>query len=172
MPGGRAIFSDQAMTTHIESVDPSGRRNFLVRIIQAIHATMGATLAFVLGGAILTPSFQRREAEWLGAGRVDLLREDEPLTVTLRVSRQDGYAQVVDRKVVYLVRSGQEVRALESTCTHLGCRTSYDREGKRIVCPCHGGVFGIDGRVLEGPPPTPLRPLATRVEGGQVLVQV
>lgn len=133
---------------------------------------MGATLAFVLGAAALSPSFDRREEEWLAAGQMDLLREDEPLTVTLRVSRQDGYAQVVDRKVVYLVRSGQDVRALESTCTHLGCRTSYDREGKRIVCPCHGGVFGIDGRVMEGPPPAPLRSLATRIDGDQILVQV
>ena len=133
---------------------------------------MGATLAFVLGGAILAPSFQRRAEEWLSAGRLDLLREDEPMAVTLRVSRQDGYAQVVDRKVVYLVRSGQDVRALESTCTHLGCRTSYDREGKRIVCPCHGGVFGIDGRVVAGPPPEPLRALPTRIDGDQILVQV
>jgi Rieske Fe-S protein len=160
------------MATQIEPADPSGRRNFFVRIIQGVHAAMGATLAFVLGGAVLAPSFQRREEEWLAAGRLNLLREDEPLAVTLRVSRQDGYAQVVDRKVVYLVRSGQEVRALESTCTHLGCRTSYDREGKRIVCPCHGGVFAIDGRVIGGPPPTPLRTLATRVDGDQILVQV
>lgn len=160
------------MVTQHEPADPSGRRGFFVRIIQAVHAAMGAALAFVLGGAILAPSFQRRDEEWLSAGRFDLLREDEPLAVTLRVSRQDGYAQVVDRKVVYLVRSGRDVRALESTCTHLGCRTSYDREGKRIVCPCHGGVFGIDGRVVEGPPPEPLRSLATRIDGDQILVQV
>lgn len=161
-----------SMTTPTEPAETAGRRGFLVRIIQAIHAAMAATLAFILGRATLAPSFQRREAAWLAAGRLDLLREDEPLAVTVRVSRQDGYAQVVDRKVVYLVRSGREVRALESTCTHLGCRTSYDREGKRIVCPCHGGVFGIDGRVIDGPPPAPLRSLATRVDGDQVLVQV
>jgi len=160
------------MTTPSDTVDPSGRRSFFVRIIQTVHAAIGGTVAFVLGGAILAPSFAKREPSWLSAGRVDLLREDEPLAVTLRVSRQDGYAQVVDRKVVYLVRSGQEVRALESTCTHLGCRTSYDREGKRIVCPCHGGVFGLDGRVLSGPPPAPLTALETRIDGDQILVQV
>lgn len=160
------------MSTQSAPADPTGRRSFFVRIIQTVHAAMGATLTFVLGGAILAPSFARREESWLAAGSVRLLREDEPMPVTLRISRQDGYAQVVDRKVVYLVRSGQDVRALESTCTHLGCRTSYDREGKRIVCPCHGGVFGVDGRVLDGPPPEPLRSLATRIDGDQVMVQV
>ena len=51
------------------------------------------------------------------------------MPVTLRVTRQDGYSQVVDRTVVYLVRTGeQDVRAMQSTCTHLGCRTAYDRK--------------------------------------------
>lgn len=152
-----------------ESTD---RRGFFVRVIQAVHAAIGGTLAVVLGGAVLAPSVTRREPGWLAAGSPSLLREDEPLAVTLRVQRQDGYAQVVDRKVVYLVRSGNEVRAFDSTCTHLGCRTSYDRDSKRILCPCHGGVFGIDGRVLGGPPPAPLRALPARVDGDQVLVQV
>jgi Rieske Fe-S protein len=75
--------------------------------------------------------------------------------------------------VVYLVRTGdQNVRALQSTCTHLGCRTSYDRKSKLILCPCHGGVFDVEGHVVSGPPPAPLPTLSTRIEDGQVLVQV
>ena len=95
------------------------------------------------------------------------------MPVTLRVTRQDGYSQVVDRTVVYLVRTGeQDVRAMQSTCTHLGCRTAYDRKSKRILCPCHGGVFDSQGNVVDGPPPAPLPTLTTRVENGHVLVQV
>jgi menaquinol-cytochrome c reductase iron-sulfur subunit len=150
-----------------------GRRGFVVRTIAAIQAVMGATIAYVFGGAILAPSFGRREESWLKAASIDALRDNEPVAVTLRIARQDGYAQIVDRTVVYLVKTGeQEVRALQSTCTHLGCRTSYDRRTKRILCPCHGGVFDAEGRVLEGPPPAPLPTLATRVEDGEVLVQI
>lgn len=150
-----------------------GRRNFLVRAIVAIQATIGATLAFILGSTTLAPSFSRREEIWLQAADLDSLPENLPVPVTLRVTRQDGYSQVVDRTVVYLVRTGeQDVRALQSTCTHLGCRTSYDRRSKRIVCPCHGGVFDTQGNVLEGPPPAPLPSMTTRIENGQVLVQV
>jgi menaquinol-cytochrome c reductase iron-sulfur subunit len=160
------------MTTPESPIDP-GRRSFLVRAVTAIHAAIGGTLAFVLGGAVLAPSFNKREADWLKAASLDALRDNEPVPVTLRVTRQDGYAQVVDRKVVYLVKTGtSEVRALESTCTHLGCRTSYDRQKQRIVCPCHGGQFGVDGSVKDGPPPEPLRSLQARVDGTDVLVQV
>jgi menaquinol-cytochrome c reductase iron-sulfur subunit len=150
-----------------------GRRSFLVRAISTVHAAMGATLAFILGGTILAPSFRRPESSWLRAGSLGSLRDNEAVPVTLRVARRDGYAQVVDSTVIYLVKMGErDVRALQSTCTHLGCRTSYDRESRRILCPCHGGVYDMQGNVLEGPPPTPLASLTTRIEDDQVLVQV
>ena len=150
-----------------------GRRNFLVRAITAIQATLGATVAFIVGATTLAPSFTRRDATWLQAAALDALPENQPVPVTLRITRNDGYSQVVDRTVVYLVRTGEEnVRALQSTCTHLGCRTSYDRKTKRILCPCHGGVFDVNGDVVAGPPPTPLPALETRVQDGQVMVQV
>jgi menaquinol-cytochrome c reductase iron-sulfur subunit len=150
-----------------------GRRNFLVRAIVAIQATIGAVVAFIIGSATLAPSFSAREDTWLRAVDLDTLPENQPVPVTLRVSRRDGYSHVVDRTVVYLVRTGdQNVRALQSTCTHLGCRTSYDRKSKLILCPCHGGVFDVEGHVVSGPQPAPLPTLSTRLEDGQVLVQV
>lgn len=161
------------MTEQQQPTYELGRRNFLIRTISAIHAAMGATLAFVLGGAVLAPSFEKRDASWLRAGALGGLRDNEPTPVTLRLARRDGYAQVVDRTVIYLVKvSEHEVRALHSTCTHLGCRTSYDRESRRILCPCHGGVYDVQGNVIEGPPPAPLASLTTRIEDGNVLVQV
>ena len=134
---------------------------------------MGATLAFIVGSTTLAPSFARVMRR--GCMRRSSIRcpRISPFPVTLRVTRQDGYSQVVDRTVVYLVRTGeQEVRAMQSTCTHLGCRTSYDRQSKRIKCPCHGGVFDTQGNVVDGPPPAPLPRLTTRVMDGQVQVQV
>lgn len=149
------------------------RRTVLIRFIQGIHALIGATLAFVVGGAVVAPSLTRREAQWLDAGPVDDLEDDTPLPITLRVARPDGASEVVDRRVVYLVRSaGAEPKALDSTCTHLGCRTRFNAETMHIECPCHGGKYDINGNVVAGPPPSPLRPLQTRIEDGRVLVEV
>ncbi len=161
------------MTEIQPSATSMGRRNFLVRTILAIQGAIVATVAFVLGWTTLAPSFSRRTESWLRAAELDSLPENQPVPVTLRITRTDGYAQVIDRTVVYLVRTGErDVRALQSTCTHLGCRTSYDRKTKRILCPCHGGVFDVQGNVLAGPPPAPLPSLTTRVENGNVMVQV
>lgn len=152
--------------------DSSARRGFIVRIIQGTYAVIGATLAFVVGGAVVAPSFGRRETMWLRAGDADSLEEGTPMPITLRVARPDGPAEVVDRKVVYLVKNGGDVRVLDSTCTHLGCRTRFNAETKQIECPCHGGVYDVNGNVVSGPPPAPLRTMTTRVENGKVMVQV
>ena len=150
-----------------------GRRSFLVRTMVALHGAIGATLAFILGSAALAPAFSRRADTWLRATALDNLPDGEPLAVTLRVARQDGFTQVVDRTVVYLMKTGDnEVRAMHSTCTHLGCRTSYDRETRQILCPCHGGVYDLNGQVVAGPPPSPLPQLNARIENGNVFVQV
>lgn len=147
------------------------RRSFLAAAVTTIQGIIGGTLAVLLGGAVVGPSFLRRRETWLKAGSLDALSEGEPTPVTIRVSHQDGYTQSVERQVVFLVKSGENVTALSSTCTHLGCRVSWDAEAKQLKCPCHGGVYDRTGAVIAGPPPAPLATLMTRVDGDQVLVQ-
>ena len=149
------------------------RRRFLVRIINSIHAVIGGTVAVILGGAVLSPLFGRREENWLTAANLTDLPDDRPTPVTIRITREDGYRQVIDRRTVFLVKTGEtEVTALDSTCTHLGCRVSWDAETQELRCPCHGGVYDSTGAVKAGPPPAPLLRLMTRIEGEQVQVQL
>lgn len=160
------------MSTGTSLSGPPGRRSFLIRTIVAVHTAIGAALAFVVGGAVLGPSFVSRRASWLRAAAVGDLSHDGPTPVTLRIIRQDGYRQVVERRVVYVSRTSGGVRVLDSTCTHLGCRTRYDAETDRFLCPCHGGAYDAEGQVVAGPPPAPLRRIEARIEDGHVVVQV
>jgi len=59
---------------------------------------------------------------------------------------------------VIIVRSGDRPRAFLGRCTHLGCRLQL-MTGGQLVCPCHGSVFGSDGRVERGPALKSLREL-------------
>jgi Rieske Fe-S protein len=130
-------------------------------------------LAFVLGGAAMAPAFGSRRTNWWPAGAIDDLADGEPTPVVLRVTREDGYSQVVDRQVIFLVKvADEQVTALSSTCTHLGCRVSWDATAKLLKCPCHGGVFDRSGAVKAGPPPASLPRIATRLDGKQVMVQL
>ena len=159
--------------TQTPYADAGGRRRFLAGVITAVQAVIGGTLGVILGGSVLSPSFARRRESWLEAGLLSDLPDNEPTPVTVRIARADGYAQIVERQVVFLVRTGDtEVTALSSTCTHLGCRVSWDAEAGAIKCPCHGGVFDPTGKVTSGPPPAPLPRLTTKVDGDQILVQL
>ena len=53
-----------------------------------------------------------------------------------------------------IVREGGQVYAVSLICTHLGCTVNVS--DSRLSCPCHGSVFGRDGRVVRGPAQQPL----------------
>ncbi len=160
------------MSTAGSLPESHARRNFLSRFVIAVQAAIGGAVTYVVGGAALAPSFSAHSRTWQRAASVNDLADGVPTPVTLRLIRQDGYRQVVDRRVVYIQRDGAGVRVLDSTCTHLGCRTRYDDASKHFVCPCHGGVYDADGSVLDGPPPAPLRRIDARIDGNDVVVQV
>lgn len=149
------------------------RRAWLRGIIGVIVTAISSVVAVIVGGAALSPAFARRKDNWVPAGRLRDLEIGVPTPVTVRVTRQDGYYEAVDQQVVFLIKSESgDLRALSSTCTHLGCRVSYDPQSKLIKCPCHGGVFTPDGRNIAGPPPRPLGEIAARVDDSKVFVRL
>ena len=60
--------------------------------------------------------------------------------------------------------------ALSKVCTHLGCLVEYDSTKKRLLCPCHAGVYSLEGKVLSGPPPKPLLTYAVQVQGEDIVI--
>jgi cytochrome b6-f complex iron-sulfur subunit len=55
--------------------------------------------------------------------------------------------------------------ALSAVCTHQTC-TITGFGNQNYVCPCHGSTFDINGRVLGGPAPAPLRQYPTQFDNG------
>ncbi|MBF2009567.1 MAG: FAD-dependent oxidoreductase [Chlorogloeopsis fritschii C42_A2020_084] len=45
-----------------------------------------------------------------------------------------------------------QIHAVSATCTHLGCIVNWNSAEKSWDCPCHGGRYNCDGKVLHGPP--------------------
>lgn len=60
--------------------------------------------------------------------------------------------------------------ALSRVCTHLGCLVEYDRIQNRLICPCHGAIFNLEGNVVSGPPPKPLQTFPLRVGSESIVI--
>jgi cytochrome b6-f complex iron-sulfur subunit len=65
----------------------------------------------------------------------------------------------------------QQIYALKTVCTHLGCTPNWLEAEQKFKCPCHGSGFYKDGINFEGPAPRPLERYAIRVaDDGQLEV--
>ena len=64
-------------------------------------------------------------------------------------------------------------RVFSSHCTHLGCRIN-ETEGERLICPCHGSAFDMEGNAVKGPAVRPLRSLDFTIdkETNQITLEV
>jgi cytochrome b6-f complex iron-sulfur subunit len=66
-------------------------------------------------------------------------------------------------------RGKQQIYALRTVCTHLGCITVWQESEQKFKCPCHGSGFYKDGVNFEGPAPRPLERYAIRTaDDGQL----
>lgn len=59
---------------------------------------------------------------------------------------------------------------LSRVCTHLGCLVNYSKSRQLLICPCHNGIYDLDGNVVSGPPPRPLEKLPFKIEGGNIKI--
>lgn len=76
----------------------------------------------------------------------------------------------VGSKAVIVVRSRTGFVAYSAVCTHLGCLVKWDSAKKEFFCPCHAAIFDEKGRVVSGPPPTPLEAYVIKEIEGKVYV--
>jgi menaquinol-cytochrome c reductase iron-sulfur subunit len=57
---------------------------------------------------------------------------------------------------VYVQKTGDNtVRALNTTCPHLGCSIVFREAKSSYFCPCHKSTFSEDGKILDPRSPAP-----------------
>jgi Rieske Fe-S protein len=45
-----------------------------------------------------------------------------------------------------------QLNVMSNHCAHLGCPVRWFRDRGEILCPCHGGIYDINGGLVAGPP--------------------
>ena len=123
-----------------KSTEPQfGRRRFLAWL-----SGIGIAGSAVLG-SLATFFFINPRATYGQPNRFEIGKPDE---------FPSGTRIALDAKRVCIVREGNKMAAISTTCTHLGCIVAASATG--FPCPCHGSRFDQDGNVTGGPAPKPL----------------
>ncbi len=150
------------------------RRTFLERAIWLLSGILSAALCTPLVGYLLAPHRHstRRKYRVRLMAEEDLPLEGEVAETLYTVTFRDGWRTRREARIAYVVNLGESLLVLSNSCTHTGCGVRWEAEQGKFVCPCHGGEFDRQGRVLKQPPPRPLRRLAHQLREGALWIEV
>ena len=137
-----------------------GRREFLDYVIGA----SGLGFALLCLGSVLGYLRPPRATAGRGAETVEVGTDNDFPVGT-------GKTVDVNAAPVLVIRLADRWIALSAVCTHLGCLVRYDPGRKQIICPCHAGVFDLNGNVVSGPAPRPLNAYDIQDVAGKILVR-
>jgi menaquinol-cytochrome c reductase iron-sulfur subunit len=143
---------------------------------QAIAGAATAAIVLPVVGFSVAPIFDRPEERWEAVGAPDDFTADnyrQAVITQVEDVGDSGKTTVYIRKAIpeepFNEEEGTYI-AISTRCAHLGCPVRYFPSAGNFICPCHGGVYDFEGKVIGGPPVRPLDRFQTRVSGGQVEV--
>ena len=120
------------------------------------------------------PDFQEYDrADWQTAAGQSRIVRYGPLPVLIVAADSAGKppaASGTEQEAGANPDASVSLRVFLATCTHLDCIVGYQAEQQCIVCACHEGRFDLEGRVISGPPPAPLRRLHHEVRGDRLVL--
>lgn len=151
------------------------RRKLFIMGNFAVVGALGALLAVPIGGYIAGAIGLFQPVVRVRLGLLSQFPIDVPTYARFTVP-VSGSGITAQRPIgVYVVRSGTDPNGLGLSvfyngCTHMGCPVRWDPYETLFRCPCHGGEYDMQGRVVHGPPPYALRRLKTQVIGNALYV--
>jgi Rieske Fe-S protein len=157
-----------------EEKDQLNRRSFLAIATGAIGAVIGLVMAIPAVAYVVGPALQRRTGDnWVRLGPTSKVELGTPTLFKTTIENQTGWIVSEEEVSIYiLTEDAREYLALSNVCTHLGCRVRWISDQGQYFCPCHNAAFDKFGEVASGPPPAPLDQYETRVEDGQLFIQL
>ncbi len=146
------------------------RRKLFIMGNFAAAGVLGALVGVPLVGYIVGAVGLKQPVVRVRIGPVDAIPFDTPTLFRFTVP-QSGSGVSTQRPVAtYVVRTGTELFVFYNACTHMGCPVRWDAVDGMFLCPCHGGMYDMLGRVVHGPPPYALRDLKHEVVNGDLYV--
>lgn len=151
-----------------------GRRDFIKATVATIGGLIGALVGIPSVVYLLSPSLNAEEdTDSINLGPLENYPIGVPARFDFTRTKVYGWERTSVNYGLFVVRKSEsEVRVFSDICTHLGCRVSWHPDVQHYISPCHDGHFDIMGKNISGPPPRPLDEFVTKIEGGELFVQL
>ena len=147
------------------------RRKFLKYVVAGGASVVAVAVAVPLVTDFLSPTWQKTQNAAYPITRTDAIPVGTPTFVRFEERVPDAWIVSTESLGLWIVtKDGKNYNVFDPHCTHLKCPFYWDDQAGIFVCPCHGGRFDIDGKVLAGPPPRPLDRWEYIISAGQIEV--
>ena len=158
----------------LEKAEPAGyfqgesmtRRTAFTVAVQALGGAAGLVVALPAVGFAVAPLFEEEGDTWQAVGPVSDFTSDSYRAIVLAAVEGIGEA---GKTTAYVRRGSADLEedengfvAISTRCAHLGCPVRFVQAAANFICPCHGGVYDFEGKVIGGPPVRPLDRFQTR----------
>jgi nitrite reductase/ring-hydroxylating ferredoxin subunit len=133
---------------------PQGRRRWGLTRREVLQAGLGAAAGLAAGAAGVALTGPRGAPPDAGDRRGPLVGgEGFWAEVAMAAELPAGSALRFSTPAFdgFVVNDGGTIRALSSTCTHMGCTLRFRPDWQDLRCPCHDASFDLTGQLANGP---------------------
>lgn len=152
------------------------RRRFLKILSHALGGTLAAGIIAPLIGLLVHPLIKKTvygTEDFINIGKVDDFPVGVPKKITVTSSKMDAwniFEGLVMGSVWVIRQEDNSLSVFSTNCPHLGCGIDWGQAENKFLCPCHGGIFDVDGKTLAGPSPRGLYAYETKIENNNILL--
>jgi Rieske Fe-S protein len=150
------------------------RRGFVGGVVGLVGTVISAVIGLPAIGYMVSPALKGGgEEEWIILGPASAVVPGTPTPFMFSRMTEVGWRRTrISRAVYATAHESGNITVFSDACTHLSCKVHWDEGRAAFVCPCHDGIFDLDGNVVSGPPPKPLRHFEAKVENDQLMILV
>lgn len=148
------------------------RRGIVKWAIALFSGILAAIIGWPLVASLVGPIYLKGRGRFAKVVGLDTVPQGMPVEVSFPYLSEDAFVREKGTHRVWVIKhSSSNVTVFSPICPHLGCRFEWHSDLDRFICPCHGSVFTITGKVVGGPSPRPLDTLPHKIENGELFVE-
>ena len=152
------------------------RRGFVMVVLSLLGTIMAVVVGLPAIGYLISPATKvQKKEDWVSLGPLENYPIGVPTLYNFTRTTINGWEKTVNSYGVYVMRytgNLDDITVFSNWCTHLSCRVTWQEDEQNYICPCHDGLFDVNGQVIAGPPPEPMWEHEYKVEEGILYIFV